>query len=321
MSDVSGLHLSIVICTYSRPDLVSQVLGTIAEQDAPRDSYEVLVIDNASPKDIASVVASYGGRIPGLRCIREERVGLSHARNRGYQEARGEYIGYVDDDCKLPPEWVSTALEVIREVYPVMFGGPARAFYMTPKPRWFRDNYGSAKFGTAARPLKDRTLSGMNMVIRKDALDAVGGFDPELGMTGMTMAYGEETALQKRLRNHYGPECVYYDPALYVFHLVRPEKMRVLWIMRRRFFGGLYGYRCGAGDPLPGAGRVRLWAKAARVAIGFGLDAARGALARDRSRFPALANYIWEHASYRLERLGQVCGQLEAMRRSRRLEG
>lgn len=318
MSDVSGLRLSLVICTYNRPDLVEQVLATIAEQDAPRDSYEVLVIDNASPKDIASVVASYDGRIPGLRCIREERVGLSHARNRGYREARGEYVGYVDDDCKLPPEWVSTALRTIHEVHPVMYGGPARAFYMTPKPRWFRDRYGSANFGTAAGPLKDRTLSGMNMVIRKDALDAVGGFDPELGMSGMTMAYGEETALQKRLRNHYGPDCGYYDPALYVFHLVRPEKMRVLWIMRRRFLGGLYGYRCGGGDLMSGAGSIRLWVKAVRIAVGFGLDVARATFLRDRHRYPTLPNYIWEHASYRLERLGQVWGQIEALRRSRR---
>ena len=128
--------ISIVICTYNRPDLVAQVLATLAEQDAPRDSYEVLVIDNASPQDIAGVVASFDGRIPGLRCIREGQVGLSYARNRGWREARGEYVGYVDDDCKLPTEWVSTALEVIRDVHPIMFGGPYRAFYMTPRPRW-----------------------------------------------------------------------------------------------------------------------------------------------------------------------------------------
>ncbi|MBM3496522.1 MAG: glycosyltransferase family 2 protein, partial [Armatimonadetes bacterium] len=220
--------LSVVICTYDRPDLVAQVLETIAQQDAPPDAYEVLVIDNASPGDIAGVVAPFEQRIPRLRCIREEAVGLSHARNRGRREARGEYVAYVDDDCKLPPEWVSTALRVIRDIRPIMFGGPYRAFYMTPKPRWFRDEYGSAAVSDEARPLRvTECVSGGNMVIRKDALEAVGGFDPSLGMTGMTMAYGEETALQNALRERYGPDCVYYDPALWVYHLVRPEKMNV----------------------------------------------------------------------------------------------
>lgn len=312
--DGSVLPLSVVICTYNRPDLVRQVLGTIAEQDAPRDAYEVLVVDNASPRDIAGVVAEFEGRIPGLRCIREDRVGLSHARNRGCEEAQGEYVGYVDDDCRLPPEWVSVALRIAREVHPVMFGGPYRAFYMTPRPKWFRDEYGSTDYGGAAGPSLSVSLSGGNMVIEKAALEAVGGFDPALGMAGTTMAYGEETALQIRLREGYGPESVYYDPGLYVYHLVRPEKMSVWWIVRRRYLGGLYGYRCGGEDPLPGAGPFRLWSRAARTAAGFCVDAMRGMVVRDRSRFPSWPNYIWEHASYRLERLGSIRGQMEARR-------
>ncbi len=315
MSDGNGeaLSLSIVICTYNRPDLISQVLSTLAEQDAPAEAYEALVIDNASPGDIAAAVRPFAGRIPGLRCIREEQVGLSHARNSGYREARGEYVAYVDDDCKLPPEWVSTALRVIREVHPVMFGGPYRAFYMTPKPKWYKDAYGSNEFAGTVRTLEvNAYVTGGNMVIRKDALEDVGGFDPELGMTGMTMAYGEETALQDRLRERFGPDAIHIEPGLRVDHLVRPEKMSVLWIIRRRFLGGLYGYRCSADDPVPGAGALRLRLKMLRIALGFALDIARAALIRDRRRYPALPNYIWEHASYRLERLGQVCGQLES---------
>jgi glycosyltransferase involved in cell wall biosynthesis len=306
----------VVICTYSRPDLVAQVLATLAEQDAPKDTYEVLVIDNASPSDISAAVAPFTGIIPGLRCVREEHVGLSYARNRGYREAKGEYVGYVDDDCKLPKEWVSVALDIIQNVRPVMFGGPARAFYMTFKPRWFQDAYGSAVFAAEAGILGPGvSLSGMNMVIRKDALAAVGGFDPELGMTGMTMAYGEETALQGALRQRFGPGCVYYEPALYVYHLVRPEKMSIRWIMRRRYLGGLYGYRCGGVErPVTGS-RFGLMLKCARVAAGFALDVVRGWMARDRSRYPFVQNYIWEHASYRLERLGQTMGQLEALGR------
>jgi len=313
MAGEPELSLSVIICTYNRPDLVAQVLRTLAEQDAPAHAYEVLVVDNASPGDIRAAVRPFEGRITGLRCIREEQVGLSHARNRGGREARGEYVGYVDDDCKLPQGWVSTALRIITEVRPVMFGGPYRAFYMKRKPRWFRDDYGASSLLPGAGFQADHTLSGGNMVVQKDVLNAVGGFDPDLGMTGMTMAYGEETALQNVLRERFGTDCIYYDPDLWVYHLVRPEKMSVRWIMKRRFLGGLYGFRCGGDPEMPGAGRARLVTRCVRALAGFWLDVLRGWVARDRAEFPYVQNYIWEHASYRLERLGRLRGQLEAL--------
>lgn len=311
--DSPEVTLSVVICTYNRPDLVAQVLDTVAQQDAPRDAYEVLVIDNASPADIETVVQRFAGRIPGLRCVREEKVGLSHARNRGWQEARGAYVAYVDDDCKLPPQWISEALRVARHVRPVMLGGPYKAFYMTRKPRWFRDEYGSAGNGPNAGFLSSGTISGGNMVIRRDALCQVGGFNPSLGMTGATMAYGEETALQHALREKYGPDCIYYDPALYVYHLVRPEKMSVWWVMKRRYLGGLYGYRC-APPKEAGSNSSGGWIRAAAILFEFAREVVRGGIVRDRAAYPALQNYIWEQASYKLERLGWLVGELRAGR-------
>ncbi len=309
-ADSIGPVLSVVVCTYNRPDLVAQVLETIAQQDAPSEAYEVLVIDNASPRDIASVVQPFEGRIPGLRCIREERVGLSHARNRGWLEARGEYVGYVDDDCKLPQGWVSTALRIISEVHPIMFGGPYRAFYMTPKPRWFRDEYGSAGLGDEACYVPGECLSGNNMVIRKDALEAVGGFDPSLGMTGMTMAYGEETALQKALWHVHGAQAVYYDPALYVFHLVRPEKMNVPWMVRRRILGG-YTAACIDGDaPLAGLARASAMLAIVHVWARFLFRTGRGLVRRDRSRYPNVRNLVWESTSHILAEAGRNCARL-----------
>lgn len=305
--DSPEVTLSVVICTYNRPDLVAQVLDTVAQQDAPRDAYEVLVIDNASPADIETVVQRFAGRIPGLRCVREEKVGLSHARNRGWQEARGAYVAYVDDDCKLPPQWVGVALRIALDVRPVMFAGPAKAFYMSRKPAWFRDEYGSVSFADQAGLLTpDRTVSGMNMVVAKQALKQVGGFNPSLGMTGTTMAYGEETALQHAIREKYGPASIYYDPALYVYHLVRPEKMSVWWVMKRRFLGGAAAAMID-GDLRPrGVKAIATFSVCIRIFMAFVFDVIFHGVVRDRSRWPYIQNDVYEQASHRLGHLGRL---------------
>lgn len=287
--------LSVVICTYNRPDLVAQVLGTLADQDAPRDGYEVLVIDNASPRDIAGVAASFDGRVPGLRCIREEQVGLSHARNRGWREALGEYVGYVDDDCKLPKEWVSTALRVIAEVRPVMFGGPYGAFYMTPKPKWYRDEYGSSQITSHARRLRHgEFITGMNMVFRREVFDRVGGFRTDLGMTGTVLAYGEETELQIRIGGLCGESAIWYEPDLLVYHLVRPEKMTWRWIIRHRMADGRYYARLAPGRLGDHPTTSRIVLACIRSILGLAWGPVRGFLARDRRMYPYFGNYLYE---------------------------
>jgi len=284
---------------------VAQVLGTLADQDAPKDAYEVLVVDNASPADITGAVAPFFGRVPGLRCIREEQVGLSHARNRGYREARGEYVAYVDDDCKLPREWVSVALDIIQNIRPTIFGGPYRAFYMTPKPRWYKDEYGSYSLSTFARPLTgNEFLIGLNMVIHREKLANLGGFRPDLGMSGAQLAYGEETELQMRIRSEYPDASIWYDPRFWVYHLVRPEKMTVQWLVRHRIADGAYYARISPGRLGNKVSPGRIALAFVRAVGGLAWGPIRGGVFRHRERFPFYMNYFYEQNSHNLFDLG-----------------
>ncbi len=75
------------------------------------------------------------------------------------------FIGYMDDDGKAPPEWLSVAAGVVRQQDPDLFGGPIYPFYESPKPGWFKDDYGTftvlgeSRFLTSA----DEYLSGSNL--------------------------------------------------------------------------------------------------------------------------------------------------------------
>jgi SAM-dependent methyltransferase len=306
--------LSIVICTYNRAELLADVLADLARQTADRADFEVLVVDNNSADETGAVVRRFAGE--GIQYHLETRQGLSHARNRGWQSARGRYVAYLDDDVEVPADWVAAALGVIASVAPAAFGGPHGAFYKTPKPRWYKDDYASAGYGETARPLgRHEYLSGMNLVFRKDILARLGGFDPRLGMSGETIAYGEETAVLRTIRDEMPDEIVYYDPAVWVRHLVRAEKMTIPCILRQRFAGGRYTHRVFYGRVGEDVTGLDLLRRAARATTALAADLARALLARDQAAYPYVRNYLYERAFPHIATLGALYEQYRDLRR------
>lgn len=188
--------VTVAVCTHNRCRHLEPCLGDLADQVAEEKRCEVVVVDNASTDPTKGVVAKF----PEISYLYETRTGLSHARNRAITETSGEYIAFIDDDCRVPSDWVANALEIIDSERPLAFGGPSFPFYDSPKPKWFRDEYATTGHGNAARELgRNEFLSGMNMVFHRSVFDLVGTFDPSLGMTGKKVAYAEETALQIKL--------------------------------------------------------------------------------------------------------------------------
>lgn len=308
--------LSVVICTYNRAPLLAAALRTLCEQHPPPlPPHEILVVDNNSTDNTRETAESFAARGP-VRYVRETQQGLSCARNRGWREAAGEYVAYVDDDCRLPPEWLSVAADVIDRVAPAAFGGPYSAFYNTAKPRWYRDAYGSSIPGDEARPLGPHEyLSGGNLCIRRDILARLDGFRPALGMNGDAMGYGEETELLRRIRARDASAVVYYEPRLHVQHLVRPEKTALRWIARHHFVSGIYVYRVFRPRRIVAMTRAGVCRSAVREAAGFVGDTVRAVLLRDRSRFPYVQNCLCERAFKHLAQLGQLFERYRELRR------
>jgi glycosyltransferase involved in cell wall biosynthesis len=300
------ITLSIVICTYNRANLLLDCLNSLAPQSAQSEQYEVIIVDNNSKDQTLEVARSFTEQYPNIRYVKEDNQGLSYARNRGRREARGEYIAYVDDDCRIPDQWVATADKIIRHIYPGVFGGPYYAFYDTRKPIWFKDTYGSHDHGGQPRFLSDREyLDGGNVCFRRTILESLGGFDPNLGMKGEEVAYGEETALLRRMRATMPKELVYYDPSLYVYHRVDAKKMVLSGIMQQRFAGGRCSYLLFREDrPREGLSKITtrfIW----KIGV-FLVDSSIGTIFRDHQKYPYFQNYIYERSSYHLTSLGSL---------------
>jgi glucosyl-dolichyl phosphate glucuronosyltransferase len=305
--------ISVVVCTYNRADLLERCLESLEKQILEQACFEVLIVDNNSTDGTKSVADRFCHNNGCFRYLFEGTQGLSHARNRGWKEASGDYVGYIDDDAKAAPEWLETARRVAAEKRPDIFGGPCYAFYNGPRPRWFLDRYGSKHWGPSARELEaGEYLNGTNIFFKKELLSHLGGFNPDLGMSGTKMAYGEETALIMSAQDRVPDLQVYYDPDLSVFHLVTPHRMELSRIARQRFVAGQWSCRVRESQGrMLHRGILFTGTQATFLALYFGLDLLMS-LFRNRSVHPFPHNYIYDHSFQVLAWLGSAWGQFTA---------
>lgn len=297
--------ISVTVCTYNRCDLLEQIMQTLINQTLQKELYEIIIVDNNSKDNTSNIADQLIKNNPeiNIRYIIETKQGLSHARNRGWKEAKGEYVAYIDDDCKASEQWLEVAKRIIDQHSPAIFGGPYYAYYNSAKPKWFKDSYGSHKLGDEAHLMdQNEFISGGNIFFRRSLLQKIGGFDPKLGMTGNKIGYGEETALQIYVRESMPNELIYYDPKLYVYHLVRPEKMSLKWRLHQSFSDGRYSFLVfqTANEKSKYKSLIKLLYSVLPI-----LCAIVRILFRDRKQYPYFENYIYERISPYIANFGK----------------
>lgn len=97
---------SIVIPTFHRPDLLRAAIASCYAQTLEQDQkLEIIIVDNSSDGDAATVCRSLDRG--HLRYVHEPRPGLAFARNRGIEEATGDYLAFLDDDEEAETDWIN----------------------------------------------------------------------------------------------------------------------------------------------------------------------------------------------------------------------
>lgn len=134
--------ISVIICTHNpRNQYLTRVLQSLKTQTLPKESWELLLIDNASDKVLSSDIDLSWH--PQSRHIREDELGLTPARLRGIEEAQTEIIIFVDDDNVLEPDYLEVALRISKE-YPIIgaWGGQTIAEFEVEPPAWTKPYWG-----------------------------------------------------------------------------------------------------------------------------------------------------------------------------------
>jgi glycosyltransferase involved in cell wall biosynthesis len=172
--------ISCIIPTRDRPEELRRALSGVLVQTLP--PAEIVVVDDDVPPsvDLGSLTAL--AREHGFRGeVSVEHSGgrgASAARNLGAHRARGELLAFLDDD----DEWDSRYLE---EVAAATTSGPAAVFVTWSS--LVGDRRGSQR-GTRIRPglgyvdcvATNPGVFGSNLVVTKDAVSHIGGFDEDL---------------------------------------------------------------------------------------------------------------------------------------------
>jgi len=232
------LQISILICTYNRDYILRDCLDSLVAQTADKSLFEVIVINNNSSDKTFEIAEEYASKYNNFRAITEKKQGLSNARNRGYEEAKYDWVSYVDDDAKAYTNYVERALQTIEKYGFDYFGGIYYPWYRgTVRPKWLDVGFGqSIKYSEFVAPLENGYISGGVSVFRKEALKSIGGFPVDLGMNGSTIAYGEETFVQNKLiEKGYS---IGFDPELCIDHLVPEYKQKITWHIRSAYAHG-----------------------------------------------------------------------------------
>lgn len=110
------ITLSIIIPVYNVEKYLEQCLDSIVVGNVNMlGMLEVIVIDDGSTDQSGEIAEQYAQQYPCMRVIHQKNAGVAAARNRGMNEARGEWLYFVDSDDWLQSGAITAIMEAVRE--------------------------------------------------------------------------------------------------------------------------------------------------------------------------------------------------------------
>lgn len=168
--------ISVVVPAYGVAHLLPEALASLQAQDF--SDWEAVVVDDGAPDDVAGAVAHFADD-PRIRLLQTDNGGLAVARNRAIAAARAPLIALLDGDDLFEPDYLSTMIAAI--------SADPRIGFVTCDAINFglreREGHLFSRHSPQAEPITlDRVLARqfnvyVGSVIRRGALDSVGGFD------------------------------------------------------------------------------------------------------------------------------------------------
>jgi glycosyltransferase involved in cell wall biosynthesis len=227
---------SIIVCTHNRAELLSEIVNQLCAQDYPQDSFEIIVVDNCSIDDTPQIVQRLiPNREVTLRYVRENRPGVTFARNRGAEESCYPYLAYLDDDCSIESDWLSQLMSgfELDEHVSVVAGRVALDYDNQKIPTWLGSEserwLGKYNFPGLQPRLLDNPgyVCEGNMAIKRQAWEAAGGFLGIDQFSSPHMAAQEIIYLLEQIKRK-GGKVAFVPKAAANHHTVIPSWQRML---------------------------------------------------------------------------------------------
>ncbi len=166
--EMKAPRMSFVVPAHNEEHELPETLRALRQAgDASGESYEIIVVNDASTDATARIAAEFGTRVI---CI--DRRHIAASRNAGASVARGEVLFFVDADTRITPTHVTAAFAALAEGFS---GGSARVVADRELPFWgavFLHTFATLYFATGLG-------AGAFLFTRRELFEAVGGFDEQ----------------------------------------------------------------------------------------------------------------------------------------------
>lgn len=168
--------VSVVIVTYNKADTVAAAIESVLRQTY--SDFELLVVDDGSTDDTASRMKAFG---PSVRYLPKENGGTGSARNLGIAQSQGRYVAFLDGDDL----WLPRKLEIQMAAFerePQILAVQCSAYCVDEKLQVIENRTCHPALDSLVDFLLFHNLPAFSsaVVIRKEALESVGGFGTDL---------------------------------------------------------------------------------------------------------------------------------------------
>ena len=92
------MKVSVIIPVYNVEPYLSKCLESIVNQDLSQNEYEIIVINDGSKDKCGDIITQFKSSYSNVIYVEQENKGVSAARNRGLDLARGEFVTFIDGD-------------------------------------------------------------------------------------------------------------------------------------------------------------------------------------------------------------------------------
>ena len=235
-------HISVCICTFQRPEMLSQALDGVTSQQVtdPAFSFEVVVVDNDSQRSAEDTVRLFqlNNELNIIYdCEPEQNIAL--ARNRAIRNVTGNFFAFIDDDEYPVKEWLARLYHTMKEYKSDGALGPVIPSFPPGAPKWLKNGrFCERKRLPTGSLISTRDMRTGNILFHRNIFENGDmWFDPDRGRTG-----GEDGDLLGRQLN-CGRQFVWCDEAI-VFETVPEERWHTAFHLRKSFrIGTLAGER------------------------------------------------------------------------------
>lgn len=206
-------QLSVVIPTLGAHEVLARVLDGYGAQDAPADSFEVVVVSDCAEPDPAGVRTAVGERAYPVRLLTGPRPGASANRNRGWQATCAPIVLFTDGDTVPRPDLITQHLawhERFSQPEAVVLGLVrwAPALTVTPFMRWLEHGVQFDYHSISGTEASWTHVYSSNLSVKRSFLERVGGYDEERFPYGYEDLDWGYRAQAHRLRVHFNRAAV-----------------------------------------------------------------------------------------------------------------